>query len=141
MPICEKLPAICDIICKKQPRYVKNNYAFVADISKLDHVCYTLADDSGKWVNNGQHKFALVKTENNGFQKVRGDQFDEDIIPQQLNTLHRHYYYNKDSRDFHQTTGCIKKLNKPEIALRLCKAPQSTTFFIEIGCLGTNNVV
>ena len=34
-----------------------------------------------------------------------------------------------------------KKLNKPEIAHRLCKAPQSTTFFIEIGCLGTDNVV
>ena len=34
-----------------------------------------------------------------------------------------------------------KKLNKPEIAHRLCKAPQCTTFFIEIGCLGTDNVV
>ena len=34
-----------------------------------------------------------------------------------------------------------KKLNKPEIAHRLCKAPQCTKFFIEIGCLGTNNVV
>ena len=34
-----------------------------------------------------------------------------------------------------------KKLNKPEIALRLCKAPQCTMFFIEIGCLGTDNVV
>ena len=39
-------------------------------------------------------------------------------------------------------TGCIKKkLNKPEIAHRFCKAPQYTKFFIEIGCLGTNNVV
>ena len=34
-----------------------------------------------------------------------------------------------------------KKLNKPEIALRLCKTPQCTKFFIEIGCLGTDNVV
>ena len=34
-----------------------------------------------------------------------------------------------------------KKLNKPEIALRLCKALQCTKFFIEIGCLGTDNVV
>ena len=34
-----------------------------------------------------------------------------------------------------------EKLNKPEIALRLCKAPQCTKFFIEIGCLGSNNVV
>ena len=34
-----------------------------------------------------------------------------------------------------------KKLNKPEIALRLCKAPQCTKFFSEIGCLGTDNVV
>ena len=34
-----------------------------------------------------------------------------------------------------------KKLNKPEIPHRLCKAPQCTKFFIEIGCLGTDNVV
>ena len=34
-----------------------------------------------------------------------------------------------------------KKLNKPEIAHWLCKAPQCTKFFIEIGCLGTDNVV
>ena len=34
----------------------------------------------------------------------------------------------------HLYTGCIKKLNKPEIALRLCKAPQYTKFFVEIGC-------
>ena len=34
-----------------------------------------------------------------------------------------------------------KTLNKPEIALRLCKAPQCTKLFIEIGCLGTDNVV
>ena len=27
-----------------------------------------------------------------------------------------------------------QKLNKSEIALRLCKAPQCTKFFIEIGC-------
>ena len=39
-------------------------------------------------------------------------------------------------------TGCIKKkLNKPEIALRLCKAPQCTKFFIEIGHLGADNVL
>ena len=37
-------------------------------------------------------------------------------------------------------TGCIK-LNKREIAHRLCKASQCTKFFIEIGCLGTDNVV
>ena len=34
-----------------------------------------------------------------------------------------------------------KKLNKPEIAHRLCKAPQCSKFFIEIGCLGTDNEV
>ena len=34
-----------------------------------------------------------------------------------------------------------KKLNKPEIAHRLCKTLQCTKFFIEIGCLGTDNVV
>ena len=34
-----------------------------------------------------------------------------------------------------------KKLNKPEIAHQLCKAPQCTKFFIKIGCLGSDNVV
>ena len=34
-----------------------------------------------------------------------------------------------------------KKLNKPEIALRLCEAPQCTKLFVEIGCLGTDNAV
>ena len=34
-----------------------------------------------------------------------------------------------------------KKLNKPEIAHRLCKTSQCTKFFVEIGCLGTDNVV
>ena len=32
-------------------------------------------------------------------------------------------------------------MNKSEIALLVCKAPQCTKFFIEIGCLGTKNVV
>ena len=128
MPIFAKLPALCDIrkkdkdksltdtlelltefpphpsrVCGKQPRYVKNNYAFVVDTSKLDHIRDTLADDTGKWVNNGQHKFPFVKTQNKGFEKVRGGPFvDEDVIPDKLYTLHRHYY-NKDSPDFHRT--------------------------------------
>ena len=33
------------------------------------------------------------------------------------------------------------KLSKSKFALRLCKTPQCTKFFIEIGCLGTDNVV
>ena len=37
--------------------------------------------------------------------------------------------------------GVLKKLNKSEIALRVCKALQCTKFFIEVSCLGTNNVV
>ena len=52
------------------------------------------------------------------------------------------YLYKQLLQHFHGNTGCIKKkLNKPEIAHRLCKAPQCTKFFIEIGCLGTDNVV
>ena len=40
--------------------------------------------------------------------------------------FHRKYIIN-------QYIGCIKKLNKSEIALRICKASQCTKFFIEIG--------
>ena len=40
---------------------------------------------------------------------------------------------------FHYTE-CIKKLNKSEITLRLCKAPQCTKFLIEIGSLSTYDV-
>ena len=37
--------------------------------------------------------------------------------------------------------GVSKKLNEPEIAHRLCKTSQCTKFLIEIGCLGTDDVV
>ena len=119
LPIFAKLPALYDIskndkdksltetfqllteapphpsrVCGKPPRYVKNNYAFVVDTSKLDHVRDILADDSGKWVNNGQHKFPKT---------VRGDSFIDEDVGDEFYTLHRHYYYNKDSRDFHRT--------------------------------------
>lgn len=80
-------------VCGKPPRYVKNNYAFVVDTSKLYHVRDILADDSGKWVNNGQHKFPKT---------VRGDSFIDEDVGDEFYTLHRHYY-NKDSRDFHRT--------------------------------------
>ena len=125
MPIFAKLPALSDIskkdkdksladtlellteapphpslVCGKQPRYVKNNCAFVVDTSILDHVRDILADDSGKWVNNGQHKFLFVKTEDNGFKKVP---FIDENVSDELYTLHRHYYYNKDSRDYRRT--------------------------------------
>ena len=36
--------------------------------------------------------------------------------------------------------GVLKKLNKSEIALWLCKAPQFTKFLIEIGSLGAYDV-
>ena len=37
--------------------------------------------------------------------------------------------------------GVSKKLNKTEIAHRLCKTSQCTKSLIEIGCLGTDDVV
>ena len=46
-----------------------------------------------------------------------------------------------NTSNFNNYTGCIKKLNKSEFTPRLCKAPHCRQFFIEIGCLGTNNVV
>ena len=61
---------------------------------QLFHVRDILADDSGKWVNNGQHKFPKT---------VRGDSFIDEDVGDEFYTLHRHYYYNKDSRDFHET--------------------------------------
>ena len=52
------------------------------------------------------------------------------------------FFYCQDSiKSFLKSRVYKKKLNKPEIALRLCKAPQCTKFFIEIGCLGTDNAV
>ena len=51
--------------------------------------------------------------------------------------LYRTYRQTKQ----HDIQGVKKKLNKPEIPHRLCKMPQCTKFFFEIGCLGTDNVV
>lgn len=131
MPIFAKLSAISDIskkdkdkslaetlqiltvapphpirVCGKQPRYVKDNCAFVVDTSKLDHVRDILADDSGKWLNNGQHKFWFLKNEENYFERIRGVSFIEDAH-EDVFTLHRHYYNNKDSRDFHRTISFV----------------------------------
>ena len=89
-------------VCGKQPRYVKNNCVFAVQTSKLDHVRDILADDSGKWINNRQHKFLFEKTEDGGFQKVR-DPFIDKHVSDELYTLHRHFHLNKDSRDYHRT--------------------------------------
>ena len=49
-------------------------------------------------------------------------------------------YNNNICSAFYALQDVSKKLNKPEIAHRLCKAPQCTKFFIEIGCLDTDVV-
>ena len=47
----------------------------------------------------------------------------------------KHFVEEDFIHDLHNT-GCIKKkLNKTEIAVRLCKAPQSTKFFIDVWVL------
>ena len=109
-------------------------------------------------INNGQSTLLLYCCED-----VKSHRSGGDTVPLKVKTQKNMSVIVKAASDiakvvFHDTTRNAKlarkvyaynsiyrvykkKLNKPEIALRLCKAPQCTKFFIEIGCLGTDNVV
>ena len=49
------------LISSIPPCCVKENVSFVVDTNKLKSVNDILADDTGTWLNNGQHKFHYRK--------------------------------------------------------------------------------
>ena len=48
-------PPSASQICTIPPRKVVQNRALVVDTSKLKDVADVLSDDTGSWINNGQH--------------------------------------------------------------------------------------
>ena len=76
------------------------NRSFLVDTSNLKDVNDVLADDSGSWVNNGQHRFHYELDEDGIYRRVgRKASFDKSVLSGQWVTLHRHNYDNRDSTD------------------------------------------
>ena len=84
------------------------NRAFVVDKSKLKDVADVLSDDTGSWINNGQHSFDYEKNDDGYYQRVgRRALFDTSSLSRPWVTLHRHYYFNRDANDFHRIVSFI----------------------------------
>lgn len=95
-------------ICSILPRNVMQNRAFIVDTSRLKDVADVLADDTGSWINNGQHKFHYERNEEDHYERVgRKASFDTSRLGRQWITLHRHYYYNRDANDFHRIVSFV----------------------------------
>ena len=101
-------------ICTIQPRNVMENRSFLVDTSKLRDINDLLADDSGSWINNGQHKFHYEQDSDGVFQRVgRRASFNTSLLREPWVTLYRHYYDNRDSkdssesRDFHRIISFV----------------------------------
>ena len=85
-------------------RCVKENVSFVVDTNKLKSVNDILADDTGTWLNNGQHKFHYRKDGEKYIRVGRGKCDSSDIGI----TVHRHYYQHKSAKDFRKTITFLK---------------------------------
>ena len=87
------------LISSIPPRCVKENVSFVVDTNKLKSVNNILADDTGAWLDNGQHKFHYRKDGEKYLRLGQGkcDSSGIDI------TVHRHYYQHESAKDFRKT--------------------------------------
>jgi len=95
-------------VCKIPPRRVMQNRAFIVDTSKLKDVADVLSDDTGSWINNGQHTFHYEKNDEGYYERVgRRASFDTSSLSRPWVTLHRHYYFNRDANDFHRIVSFI----------------------------------
>ena len=90
------------------------NRSFLVDTSNLKDVNDVLGDDSGSWVNNGQHRFHYELDEDGIYRRVgRRASFDTSVLSRHWVTLHRHYHDNRDStdssgsRDFHRIVSFV----------------------------------
>lgn len=101
-------PPTASQVCTIPPRKVMQNRAFVVDKSKLKDVADVLSDDTGSWINNGQHSFDYEKNDDGYYQRVgRRALFDTSSLSRPWVTLHRHYYFNRDANDFHRIVSFI----------------------------------
>lgn len=101
-------PPTASQVCTIPPRKVMQNKAFVVDTSKLKDVADILSDDTGSWINNGQHAFHYEKNDEGHYQRVgRRASFDTSSLSRPWVTLHRQYYFNRDANDFHRIVSFI----------------------------------
>ena len=98
MILLKEEPPDKSLISSIPPRCVKENVSFVVDTNKLKSVNDILADDTGTWLNNEQHKFHYRKDGEKYLRLGRGKWDSSDVSI----TVHRHYYQRKSAKDFHE---------------------------------------
>ena len=101
-------PPTASQVCTIPPRKVMQNKAFIVDTSKLKDVADVLSDDTGSWINNGQHTFHYEKNDEGYYERVgRRASFDTSSLSRPWVTLHRHYFFTRDANDFHRIVSFI----------------------------------
>ena len=101
-------------------RCVKENASFVVDTNKLKSVNDILADDTGTWLSNGQHKFHYRKNiYGEKYIKAGRGKYDSSDIGI---TVHRHYYQHKSAKDFRKTITFLTGIFHSNIAETAFKA-------------------
>lgn len=71
MTLAASTPPSTSQICTIPPRKVIQNRAFVVHTSKLKDVAHdVLSDDTGSWINNGQHMFQYEKNDDGCYERV-----------------------------------------------------------------------
>ena len=99
MILLKEEPPDKSLISSIPPRCVKENVSFVVDTNKLKSVNDILGDDTGAWLNNGQHKFHYRKDGEKHLRLGRGKWDSSDISI----TLYQHFYQHKIAKDFRKT--------------------------------------
>lgn len=77
-------------------------------MTKLKSESDILSDDCGVWINNGQHKFLYAQICDDWHRYGKNSKITKPEILEMSEltmTLHRHYYLNKDAKDFHRTVS------------------------------------
>ena len=116
------------LISSIPPRCVKGNVSFVVDTNKLKSVNDILADGTGTWLNNGQHKFHYRKDGEKYIRVGRGKCDSSDIGI----TVHRHYYQHKSAKDFRKTITFLTGIFHSNIAETAFKANRKYCLLFKI---------
>ena len=118
MILLKEEPPDKSLISSTPARCVKENVSFVVDTNKLKSLNDILADDTGTWLNNGQHKFHYRKDGEKYIKAGRGKYDSSDIGI----TVHRHYYQHKSTKDFRKTITFLTGIFHCNIAETAFKA-------------------
>ena len=128
MILLKEEPPDKPLISSIPPRCVKENVSFVVDTNKLKSVNDILADDTGTWLNNKQHKFHYTKDGEKYIRVGRGKCDSSDIGI----TVHRHYYQHKSAKDFRKTITFLAGIFHSNIAEKDFKANRKCCLLFKI---------